>query len=204
MKREELLMRIVDGEVDPGDAGEADALLREPVARAHVDELRQIGELVRAVEASRAPFPDIADDVLVRLSAERAALRSVTPSPAGRAPSEVRKLPLRGGRRLVAGVAGVAGVAAAVALAAAVTFVVQRERAPASSPTPVAQAPVRDVPEPGPVAVAASAGDAPVTLESVDFGAVQGAIFLVSGGPTETLVVWTFDEPDDKTRKVDL
>jgi hypothetical protein len=35
----------------------------------------------------------------------------------------------------------------------------------------------------------------PVSIESVDFGATQGAIFLVSAGVTDTMVVWTLDEP---------
>jgi len=33
----------------------------------------------------------------------------------------------------------------------------------------------------------------PVSIESVDFGGTSGAIFMVSAGVTETMVVWTLD-----------
>jgi hypothetical protein len=46
---------------------------------------------------------------------------------------------------------------------------------------------VRDVEEPGDPDVGAS-------IESVDFGASKGTIFLVSSGSAETPVVWLMDD----------
>ena len=65
-----------------------------------------------------------------------------------------------------------------------------------------AAAPVGSVQKPaGSVAVASlptEPAEAGVSIQSVDFGTTSGAIFLVPAGQSETMVVWTLEDANDK------
>jgi negative regulator of sigma E activity len=172
--------RLYDGDVDDEQAKQArDRLTAEPRAAARFERLQLIGSLVREVEAERELPADFTERVMERLEPGRS------------------QRPLRISRLYPA----LAAAAGSLALAAAVVLWVsgQSARGPSSSAGRVLSVPSY-LPSSG-SAEEALAHDAPgepptVTVASVDFGATQGAIFLVSAGVTDTMVVWTLDEPE--------
>ncbi|HLV66789.1 MAG TPA: hypothetical protein VKY73_13300 [Polyangiaceae bacterium] len=58
----------------------------------------------------------------------------------------------------------------------------------------VSREPIPEGPDEGALLAANTLAEAPpVSIESVDFGGTAGAIFMVSAGVTDTMVVWTLD-----------
>jgi hypothetical protein len=176
VKGDELVDRFYDGDTDEEQTRAAQALIAaEPRARARLERLALLGALVREVESERKLPSDFTDRVMSGVLAER--------SPKAQKP---RRLP-----------APALALASALALAAAIGLWLRGPGTPvpsATTGTTLAQsspsAAVRDAFEADLLAEAPS-----VSIESVDFGATQGAIFLVSAGVTDTMVVWTLDEP---------
>ena len=178
MKADELVDRFYDGDTDEDQTRAAQALIAaEPRSRARLERLALLGSLVREVESERRLPADLVDRVMDGVLAER------LPKP-----RKARRLP-----------ATAVAVASALALAAGVGLWLRESATPAVplaalTGTAIANgspsAAVRDAFEAELVAEAPS-----VSIESVDFGATQGAIFLVSAGVTDTMVVWTLDDP---------
>jgi negative regulator of sigma E activity len=174
VKPEELVERYYDGEAGEAEAERVRELLASDAkSREQFERLGLIGSLVREAEGGRRLPANFTDRLMERIAAE--------------APPRRRK------RAAVFA----AATASALALAALVTLWV-RVKPPSgadSSSAPVAEisAP-SSAPSFGEVAVTEPVG-LPVAIESVDFGSTQGAIFLVSAGVTDTMVVWTLDEP---------
>jgi negative regulator of sigma E activity len=177
VKDPELIDRLYDADLDEAQAKRArERLAVDPRAAAHFERLQLIGSLVREVEAERELPPDFTDRVMARIE------------PAG---------PSRRASKLYPLVAAAAG--SALALAAAVALWV-RAPAPPGVPSslatalgvPALSAPA--LPDGDALSLEVSAEPPSVSIESVDFGATQGAIFLVSAGVTDTMVVWTLDE----------
>lgn len=172
------LMALHDGELDASAEAALEAELAQPRNRAELRRLALIGELVREAEAARAVPPDLADEILAR-----------TIGTAPRRPARDRK---PAWQRFAAAGAGV------LALAAMLALVVTR-RAEPQAPAAV-EARRMEMPAPS-VAVAVAPSEpegSGVSIQSVDFGSTQGAIFLVSGAESETMVVWTLEDTNDK------
>ena len=177
MKADELVDRFYDGDTDEEQTRAAQALIAaEPRSRARLERLALLGSLVREVESERKIPSDLTDRVMRGVLAER--------SPNAR---KSRRLP-----------AAALAVASALALAAGIGLWLREPgtAVPSAALTGTTvtrgspSAAVRDAFEAELLAEAPS-----VSIESVDFGATQGAIFLVSAGVTDTMVVWTLDEP---------
>ena len=172
------LMRYYDGELDAEEAAELEAeLASAPEAREVLAGLEQLSEFVRK-DAAAASAPDLSAAIMEQVAREPRRERRAEPVPAG--------------WRVI-----VPAAAAVLALAASVALVNEISRTPAApapvvqhSPPPVASLPLE--------AVAASSvvieRDA-VAIETVDFGARRGTIFVMQEGEGSTPVVWLMDEP---------
>jgi len=174
MKPEELVERYYDGEADEAEAERVRALLAsDPASRERFERLGLIGSLLREAESARKAPADLADRVMARIAAESPKVRP---------------------KRAAAFATAAASV---LALAAAVALFVRTQPTPREG----SSAPLSQVSAPGAVSSLAEVSNVepgiepPVAIESVDFGPTQGAIFLVSAGVTDTMVVWTLDEP---------
>lgn len=174
MKPEELVERYYDGEAGEAEAERVRELLASDAkSREQFERLGLIGSLVREAEGGRRPKADFTDRLMERLAAEAPPVR----------------------RKRAAAFA--AATASTLALAALVTLWMRVKPPSAVDSSSVAQisAP-SSAPSPGEVsATEPGVEPPPVAIESVDFGSTQGAIFLVSAGVTDTMVVWTLDEP---------
>jgi anti-sigma factor RsiW len=195
---EERLMRYLDGEADANERGEVERwLAASPEARAALSSLELVRRAVHAIgEDVGARGEGIADAVMAALEgpaaggAEVVSLRR-SKAAASRAPSI--------GRRFL-GLAPALGLGLAAAAAVAVYFrpVPSRPSAAVQSSAPtvtVARAPAAEALEQGPEP--ARWAEPGASIESVDFGARDGTIFMVSGSDSdeaETPVVWLMDE----------
>lgn len=175
MKPEELVERYYDGEAGEAEAERARELLSSDAkSREQFERLGLIGSLVREAEAGRRLPANFTDRLMDRIAAEAPPVR----------------------RKRAAAFA--AATASALALAALVTLWVRVEPPSGAAPS---GAPVTRISAPSSAPSFAELSDTeptvepPVAIESVDFGPTQGAIFLVSAGVTDTMVVWTLDEP---------
>lgn len=175
MKPEELVERYYDGEAGEAEAERVRELLASDAkSREQFERLGLIGSLVREAEAGRRLPANFTDRLMDRIAVEAPPVR----------------------RKRAAAFA--AATASALALAALVTLWV-RVKPPSGADS--SSAPVAQISAPssaaslGEVAITEPAVGPPVAIESVDFGSTQGAIFLVSAGVTDTMVVWTLDEP---------
>jgi hypothetical protein len=174
VKPEELVERYYDGEAGEAEAERVRELLASDAkSREQFERLGLIGSLVREAEGGRRLPANFTDRLMERIAAE--------------APPRRRKR----------AAAFAAATASALALAALVTLWV-RVKPPSGADS--RSAPIAEISAPssapsfGEVAATEPVG-LPVAIESVDFGSTQGAIFLVSAGVTDTMVVWTLDEP---------
>lgn len=176
------LMELHDGELEPGSKEALEAEVRDnPAAQAELRGLVLLGDLVREVASSRAAPPDLADAILARTAG--------APVPAR------RSLPGRRWPRLAAPAAGMLALAAAAVLV--INSSQKAERT--SQAMSVASAPALKPAASVALAARPSEGvEAGVSIQSVDFGSTQGAIFLVPGGQSETMVVWTLEDANDK------
>jgi hypothetical protein len=183
--KDDLIYRLYDKDVDDEQARHVRALLaKDPRSAARFARLGLLGELVREVEAGRDLPADFTDRVMDRVAASGVVPRA------------------RAGRRVFAG--AMAGSALALA-AAALLWVSNQAPSDAPSLAPrksevMASASPNPSVEPAEPVLLAAVDAPPVAIESVDFGATQGAIFLVSAGATDTMVVWTMDEPSPRSR----
>lgn len=172
------LMRYYDGELDADETAELEAeLARNPEAQAVLAGLEQLSGFVRRAAAEQ-PAIDVTDVIMARVASEPRRERRIEPTPAR-------------WRTIVPAAAAVLALAASVALVnefsrtpAAPARVVQR------SPAPVAPPPESEVLPPTVVAEREA-----VSIETVDFGAREGTIFVVQEGEGSTPVVWLMDEP---------
>ncbi len=174
MKPEELVERYYDGEADDAQAERARELIAsDPKSREQFERLGLIGALLREAEGGRRLPATFTDRLMERVALE-------TPPAKGKRAARFA-----------------AATASALALAALVSLWL-RVPPPAADSSRAASA---QVSTPGSAPSLAEARDTdaasepPVAIESVDFGATQGAIFLVSAGVTDTMVVWTLDDP---------
>lgn len=175
MKPEELVERYYDGEADEAEAERARELIAaDGASRAHFERLALLGSLVREAESGRRPPADFTDRVMAKVAAE--------------APPARRKR-----------AAALATTAASALALAAVAILWLRVPPPPGAGTELAPRTELPVPVGAPSLAEASLAEPviepPVAIESVDFGPTQGAIFLVSAGVTDTMVVWTLDDP---------
>ena len=184
-------MRLHDGELSPSERADAEArLAHDPALRAALDTVRRLSTLIHEAESSRAErAPDVSDAVM-------AALLGAAPT---QAPRSSTRAPARAWPRRLGAPAALAGLALAAGVAMLLTRPTEESLAPtARLVAPPTAAPVYSG-EPRMEAL-----DHGVSIETIDFGSTQGAIFLVSEGASETMVVWTMDEPDAKGRGVEL
>jgi negative regulator of sigma E activity len=177
-------MRYLDGDTDAVETAEVEAwLASSPEARTLHGDLGQVGDAVRAVAGDQGIRADgIADRVMARLEAE----------------------PARRGRRWLA-LAPALGLAAAAAAAVVLYLRPPTPLEPAGAGSalavvgPSALLPPAAVAPVVATAVAEAEPEPGASIESVDFGASQGTIFMVSSGPEasgpETPVIWLMDDP---------
>ncbi|HVU03744.1 MAG TPA: hypothetical protein VHE30_18425 [Polyangiaceae bacterium] len=180
-REEELLMKHVDGELEPSEADSVRRLLAESgEARALVRDFERVGHLVRAVADERGRAADgIADQVFARLP---------EPEPAPR-------------RARVVALAPVAALALAAAAAVALLVrPVPRTSVPVAEPSAQEVAVLPSVLAPAPADEDPAEGDTGAAIESVDFGAQNGSIFMVASGPQVTPVVWLSDDDESGGR----
>jgi len=175
----ERLMRYYDGELDADEAAELEAELdNDPEAREVLSGLEQLSDFVRR-EADAREAPDLADAIMARVAREPRQDRT-------------RAEPPPGAWRVIAPAA-----AAVLALAASVALVNEFSR-PSEEPVrvlhqpPLVVAPPEESAAPVPTLVAEREA---VAIETVDFGAREGTIFLMQEGEGSTPVVWLMDEP---------
>ncbi|HVW24694.1 MAG TPA: hypothetical protein VHC69_04960 [Polyangiaceae bacterium] len=195
---DERLMRYFDGELDAGDAREVELWLESsPEARLKLLAWDRVGDAVRAIADASTAGSDIADSVMARIAPPaRPALAGAN----ARAP-----------RRWIAAVPAI-GLALAAAAAVVLYF-----RSPATPSVGAAASVVRTTPGQGATAFEAAASpmvavadtESGAAIESVDFGASAGSIFMVPSGQNaddaQTPVVWLMDDaPPDEGRMAPL
>jgi negative regulator of sigma E activity len=184
-------MRYMDGEADAEEVELVERWLTESAeARALLRDLESIGGGVRAIAEERGARVDsIADSVMARVLNEGPVSRTrIRAAPAQSAKKD---------RRIVAALPAIG-----LALAAAAAVVVYL-RPPTSSESAVSGKPSAALaPEPFspmssvPVELAVADPESGASIESVDFGAQNGTIFIVTSGPESTPVVWLMDDDD--------
>jgi anti-sigma factor RsiW len=187
---DEEIARYYDGELSPEEALRVERQLPDdPAAEGVLGGLEQLGDVVRAwADVRGRDESGIADQVMARIASEDAGK------------GQVVSLPQRPPARHLGRVAVLVG--GALSLAAAVTLVVRSGDPvrPAERPNRVALAlpttpsaapedvpPPSDEPEDSPAAA----------IESVDFGAHAGSIFVVGGTEGAVPVVWLLDDASD-------
>jgi anti-sigma factor RsiW len=210
-EREDLLMRYLDGDTDAAESADVEAWLASSEhARSLLADLEHVGDAVRGLAHSDGGGADrIADSVMARLDAETEA-RPLAAVPGGLGPRLPRATGRHPGGRWLA-----LGPALGLAVAAAAAAVVYLR--PAPRPERGAVAPVVSVVGPSAAALPASAAPLDETeavpsepgasIESVDFGARNGSIFMVSrgsgSGESETPVIWLMDDPPPTGHRMD-
>jgi anti-sigma factor RsiW len=194
----ETLMRYFDGELSPEQAAELEEqLASDPEAERVLAGLDQIGEVVRGVALARSDaHADLTDRILERVAAEPR-----VPAARQGALERVSVRPLPQKSRLQRAAPALIG---GLALAAAAALLFERVREPVAPPAPIVEvnppAPAPEIPEersvpalPEPIAEADTAPA--IAIETVDFGAHRGSIFMLQEGEATTPVVWLVDEP---------
>jgi anti-sigma factor RsiW len=185
------LMRYYDGELGPGEAAEVEAALaNDPEAQRVFEGLEQLSAFVRMHDREQAPADDgLTDAIMARVMGEKRGDRSTSAAP------EVVRGPWR---NIVPAAAAVLALAAGVALVNELSKkseplppVVEQPVAPSEQPV----APVPSLEEPPAEQVLAET-DPAVAIETVDFGAREGTIFMMQEGEGSTPVVWLMDDPD--------
>lgn len=180
----ERLMQFLDGELGEAESREIEALLAESAeARAFISDLEEVGSNVRSIGLDRAlPLSDLTEPIMSRIARDGAPAESPRGSPG----SVVR-------------MARYWAPAAALAMAAAAAWLVylrpvQVPPRASSRATSTAEAPVAAPSMVGVTEPAESDEETGAEIESVDFGAHNGTIFMVASGPQLTPVVWLMDE----------
>jgi anti-sigma factor RsiW len=184
---DEELARYHDGELSPLEAERVERLLREdPRAEQALGGLEQLGDVLRAWADRRGEeHGDLADSVMARIAEERDQPKA-------------RVVPLGGGpaRRLRRAAVVVTG-ALSLAAAAALVFRLVQPTPPANGParalTARTAAPRAAVDQPL-LPAEESEADPAAAIETVDFGAHAGSIFVVDGSQGDVPVVWLLDD----------
>lgn len=186
------LGRYLDGDLSAAERTEFEAWLgASPEGRTYLRELQVLGDVVRAVEEERgANAPDLADLILARVGRDGGAAHTA-PEARGlaRGSSGVRWLRL----------APPLGLALAAAAAVALFLRGPDEQGVRGASSAVAVAVGTPETEPsarGHELAGSSDPETGASIESVDFGAQNGTIFMVAGGADVTPVVWLVDEPE--------
>ena len=178
------LMRYYDGELSDEEAAEVEAALEnDPDAQRVFEGLEQLSAFVRKHEEEQA-LPDLTDAIMGRIAREE---RKESARP------EV----VRGPWSTI-----LPAAAAVLALAAGVALVNELSNKPGTTtpvvqqPSPTSQEPVAPVSSEEPAEEQVLAADThAVAIETVDFGAREGTIFVMQEGEGSTPVVWLMDEP---------
>jgi anti-sigma factor RsiW len=179
-------MRYHDGEVSEAEALEVEqALLHEPALLEELEAYAELGSFVRAFAEQRVHGPlDISERVMRAIEQPKAPVRTLLPRVA-------------------------TWVSLAAAIAAGSVLVVRSwssPRAPAGAHAGGANESAELMPSSSnsaapelSAALEAEPKLPPATIESVDFGANTGMVFVVSTDSSETPVVWMPDdaEPDE-------
>ena len=209
------VMRYYDGELSPAEAKALDwRLAADPELRGVLAGLAQIGEVVVAVaEARAAAADDIAETVMRKVGAEASGVRprltllagGATASPAA-APACFEP-PVR--RRVWPAAAGLAAVFVAAAAACVALYGWSEREAerpvlalsawPSDRVSLARRVAAPDSPRPERVQAVPA-----IAIESVDFGARNGTIFMVPGDAVDTPVVWLVDEPAETGDRIDV
>jgi anti-sigma factor RsiW len=188
----ELLMRYHDGEVSEEEAlFVARALEHEPALLEELGAYRELGSFVRVFAEQRLQQPfDISERVMRAIEPPRARVHSLVPR-------LVTWVSL--GAAIAAGSVLVArswsappakAIAAHTGSAGESAELLPRS---SSSAAPEVSAALEEEPKPP-----------PATIESVDFGANTGTVFVVSTDSSDTPVVWMPDDEDDEDRSESL
>jgi anti-sigma factor RsiW len=186
---QEQLMRYFDGDLDAEETARVERWISESEeARALARDLKSLGDAVRSISEDRAASSDsIADAVMARLQ-EGPVSRTRIRAPSARG--------MRKTRRIQAAIPAI-GLALAAAAAVAVYF------RPHVRPQSAAERPAATLLPESFSAIASVAGDTAgpepetgASIESVDFGAQNGTIFIVANGLQVTPVVWLMDDDD--------
>lgn len=177
---EDRLMRYFDGELGADEAAEVERLLAQSAdARALMADFERVRNEVRAIAEEHGARGDgIADRVMAELGVPLAEERA----PRG------RLIPF------------VPTIGLALAAAAVVALIVRPH--PPHEKVRVSDSAVVAVSLPSPSVAPAEEAEAEepdtgASIESVDFGAQNGTIFMVASGPQVTPVVWLVDENDE-------
>lgn len=134
-----------------------------------------VGDLVRELYARKLKGVDLTDAILARTTQAK---------------------PSRSARRSKLFSGGLALAASLMMLAGAFAMRGHLSVAPVTARPVIPNAPVHGT---SAGKVRAPENTTPEThTTAVDFGGTQGAIFLVSNGEHDTMVVWTFEEPKDE------
>lgn len=181
------VMAYHDGELDPLSAQQLERQLSwDAPRRRYLDALDTIGDGVRDAMRQATPAFDLTDQIMARVAAEPA-----QPS-TSQASSSRRARPLAAAptswRRKITLALGV-GLGSTAALAAGAVFwlsvgMPSESQAEFSVTARTLEAPALDE------------GVRGVAIESVDFGAGGGSIFMVQAGQTSTPVVWLTEPPE--------
>jgi anti-sigma factor RsiW len=188
---QERLMRYVDGELENDDVAEVEKWLSESEeARALVRDLGTLRDGVRAIADERGSRAgSIADSVMARVANEGPVSRT-----------RVRAVPIGDTKRARRIQAVIPAIGLALAAAAAVVVYLRPHTHPVSTASERPSAAL--APEPlsptssTPAEVAVAEPESGASIESVDFGAQNGTIFIVASGPQSTPVVWLMDDGD--------
>lgn len=181
------LMRYYDGELSPEEAADVEAALeKDPEAQRVFEGLEQLSAFVRLHEREQAVSDGGLTDAIMARIAQGGTRTESTPPEVARGPW----------RNIVPAAAAVLALAASVALVNELskdsrTTAPVVEQPSAASEQPQAPALFE---EPAAEQVLAETGPA-VAIETVDFGAREGTIFLLQEGEGSTPVVWLMDEP---------
>ena len=187
---DERLMRYFDGELEASEAREVEAWLESsPDGKLMLLGWERVGDAVRAIgDDVGASGADIADAVMARIDEAPGA-------------GNVRAIQRRGTLRWLA---AVPAIGLSIAAAAAVAIYLRPPASPSSAAgvASIARvAPERASPaveSASVVAMAAADTERGASIESVDFGAIGGSIFMVpndqSSEESETPVVWLMDD----------
>jgi len=180
---DERLMRYLDGEASEDEAREVERWLEESrEARALASDIEAVGAAVRAIADEKGAGGDsIADAVMRRLEL----------------PASPRSLDEQRAKKRGAGKTSLLFPAIGVSLAAAAAVVFLLRSPAGDAGGPVAGARVDPSASSGTESaeIAVIVDDATgAAIESVDFGAQNGTIFMVPSGAQVTPVVWLVDD----------
>lgn len=181
MTRDHRLMELHDGELDASaEVAARQWVGQSPRARAELEQLRLISELVRENHQLADLDSGFTDAIVSR------ALAAETQVPlqaaAGRRSPWSRAAPAL----------GLFAIAAGIALYLSSSRKMESELRPHAALQSTGMLETTVVPS---VAEHTPAG---VSIQSVDFGSTNGVIFMVSAGEGDTMVVWTLEDANDK------